>query len=404
MGRWAGSGRATTASLSGMALESRAALLLLAIATLARAQDTPTPAPGPTPAPLPTDSAPQPPLPANLPPPLVALTRPAMVNSSAITAADVALQKKLLGRDLQRLEPAAAEQVARRNVAEEILLAQEAARLGVSLTDREVDQWWKDRVGEVPDYAALAAATGTSEERQRELARRAAQADIYLLHRCGLRGEQSGRVPPDPLLVRVVTITPSQLREAFAQNHELFDRPEIVDCDVWTLPDEPALQAAQAALEAGGRPDAEVLQRALPLPDVRRVFPPDIADWLSSSQAGEHRALDTHTLVLVTGREASVPSRFTDVQQRLRNMLMEELLHEARQHLVDGLREHATYWPPDLFNPPPKPADKQDALSGPAGAQAPAPQPPAAPTTGGQAPNPDVPAPPTSPPPPTGPR
>jgi hypothetical protein len=312
-----------------------------------------------------------------------------MVNSSAITAADVALQKKLLGRDLQHLEPAAAEQVARRNVAEEILLAQEAARLGVTLTDREVDQWWKDRVGEVPDYAALAAATGATEERQRELARRAAQADIYLLHRCGLRGEQSGRVPPDPLLVRVVTITPSQLREAFAQNHELFDRPEIVDCDVWTLPDEPALQAAQSALEAGGRPDAEVMQRALPLPDVRRVFPPDIADWLSASQAGDHRAMDTHTLVLVTGREEAVPAHFADVQERLRNMLMQELLHEARQHLVDGLREHATYWPPDLFNPPAKPADKHDAVSEPLDANAaPAPAAPAAPTPDPQAPAP----------------
>ena len=87
-----------------MATASRAAfLLLLAGATLARAQDEP-PAPAPTP-PLPTDSAPQPPLPADLPPPLVALTRPAMVNSSAITAADVALQKKLLGRDLQGAAP-----------------------------------------------------------------------------------------------------------------------------------------------------------------------------------------------------------------------------------------------------------------------------------------------------------
>ncbi|HEX5010160.1 MAG TPA: hypothetical protein VFY71_07150 [Planctomycetota bacterium] len=392
-----------------MTRASRAAvLLLLAVAAAARAQDTPTPAPGPTPAPLPTDSAPQPPLPADLPPPLVALTRPAMVNSSAITAADVALQKKLLGRDLQQLEPAAREQVARRNVAEEILLAQEATRLGVTLTDREVDSWWKDRIGEVPDYASLAASTGTSEERQRDLARRAALADIYLLHRCGLRGEQAGRVPPDPLLVRVVTITPSQLREAFAQNHELFDRPEIVDCDVWTLPDEPALQAAQAALEAGGRPDAEVLQRALPLPDVRRVFPPDVADWLGSSPAGEHRALDTHTLVLITGREESVPARFTDVQQRLRNMLMGELLHEARQHLVDGLREHATYWPPDLFNPPAKPEDKKDAVSGPPadGAQGapatPAPDPQApAPAPDG----PPVPAPAPQPePPPAGPR
>src|SRR5258705_11493442 len=144
----------------------RVTLLLLAAAALARAQDAPAPAHTPTP-PLPTDSAPQPPLPADLPPPLVALTRPAMVNSSAITAADVALQKKLLGRDLQHLEPAAREQAARRNVAEEILLAQEAARLRGTLTDREVDQWWKDRVGEVPDYAALAAATGTTEDRQR---------------------------------------------------------------------------------------------------------------------------------------------------------------------------------------------------------------------------------------------
>ena len=91
--------------------------------------------------------------------------------------------------------------------------------------------------------------------------------------------------------------------------------------------------------------------------------------------------------------------------KRLRNMLMEELLRQARQNLVDGLREHATYWPTDLFNPPPKPADPadtRDAVSGPPAEAAPAP--PVAPTPGGPAPNPDVPPPPDSPPPATGPR
>jgi hypothetical protein len=336
-----------------MSATLRMVLLLLA-APLAHGQDAAAP-----------PAAPQDTAQPDAPPPQLAVARPATVNGVSITAADVALQLKLLSRELQRVDPASREHIARRRVAEEILMAAEVIRLNVELSEREVDTWWKERTGQTPDYAAQAAATGTTVERQRDLARRAALADLYLLHRCGLRGEMGARIPPDPLLVRVITITPSQLREAFIQNRALFDRPEIVNCDVWTLADEPALQAAQAALEAGGRPEAEVMQRQLPLPDARRVFPAEIADWLDQSHVGDHRALDTRTLLLVTGREPAVPALFADVQQTLRNLLLDELLREARQHLVDGLRDHATYWPPDLFAAPKPPDDKRDAMSEP---------------------------------------
>ncbi len=300
------------------------------------------------------------------PPAASAIARPAMVNRSSITAADVALQSRLLGSSLARLEPAAREHVARRAVAEEILLSEEALRLDVELTDRDVDAWWERRTGQAPDYDAMAAATGSTPERQREMARRAALADLYLLHRCGLRAEQSGRVAPEPLLVRVVTITPSQLREAFGQNRALFDRPEALECELWSLADEPALQAAQAMLDAGGRPDGEPVARTLGLPDCNRLFPVDVAVWLATAAPGEHRALDTHTLLRVAGRVPARPASFAEVQEPLRNLLLNELLQEARQHLVAGLRDHATYWPPELFEAGPQPL--QAPVASPAGA------------------------------------
>jgi len=318
------------------------------------AQDSPPPAESP-----PTEPPQQQPAPAEPPPVAPTVARPAMVNNSSITAADVALQTRLLGSTLQRLDPAAREHLARRAVAEEILLSQEAVRLDAEMTDREVDEWWERRTGQAPDYDALAAATGTTPERQREVARRSALADLYLLHRCGLRSEQAGRLPPEPLLVRVVTITPSQLREAFAQNRALFDRPEALELELWDLPDEPALEAAAAALDAGNRPNGEPVVRTIGVPDCPRVFMPEVAEWLATAVPGAHLALDTHRLLAVKSRQPGRVASFAEVQEPLRNLLLNELLQEARKHLVDGLRDHATYWPPDLFDPvaPPIPAE-----------------------------------------------
>ena len=44
---------------------------------------------------------------------------------------------------------------------------------------------------------------------------------------------------------------------------------------------------------------------------------------------------------------------FSEVQEPLHNLLVMELLIEAQQHLVKQLAQRATFWPRDLFQPPP---------------------------------------------------
>jgi hypothetical protein len=307
------------------------------------------------------------------PPAARLMNRPATVNHVAITDADVLLQLRLLGSRLPAGDAAQAEHAARRAAAEEVLLAGEALRLGVELTDREVDAWWEDRADEPPDYAAMAAATGSTIERQKELTRRAALAELYLLHRCGLRGEQGQRVAPDPVLVRTTTITPGQLREAYGRNRALFDRPETVTCEVWLLPDALARAAAEAELATGNRPGPEPVAREVPLPETRRVFPEDVALWLDTAQAGQWRALDERSLLRVAGREAARPASFAQVQEPLRGLLLQDRLTKARQHLVDQLRGRAMFWPEDLFDaqprpPAPAPAPPPAPVANPAGA------------------------------------
>jgi hypothetical protein len=301
------------------------------------------------------------------------MNRPATVNHVAITDADVLLQLRLQGSRLPAGDAAQAEHAARRAAAEEVLLAGEALRLGVELTEREVDAWWEDRADEPPDYAAMAAATGSTIERQKELTRRAALAELYLLHRCGLRGEQGQRVAPDPVLVRTTTITPGQLREAFSRNRALFDHSATVTCEVWLLPDALARAAAEAELAAGGRPGPEPVARKVPLPEAARVFPEDVAQWLGTAEAGQWRALDERTLLRVAERDAARPATFSDVQEPLRGLLMQDRLTKARQHLVDQLRGRAMFWPEDLFDaqprpPAPAPAMPPAPVANPAGA------------------------------------
>jgi hypothetical protein len=310
----------------------------------------------------------------------VKLERPAIVNGEAITAEDVDGYARLLGEERKELTPAQARQLARRSVAEEILLAAELARLGVALDDRLVDEYWERRRGSVPDYDALAAQAGTSVERQRTLARRAAQAELYLLHRVGLRTEFARVIAPDPLMVRLVTITPSQLRQAFTTNHALFDEPDRVDCDVYTCVDQAEASAVLDALVPGSAPPVLApLRRTYPMPSLRELFPEDVATFLAEAATGTARTIVARegTLVVqVTGRQSGRPATFAESQERLRRLLQNELLGEARKSLVVDLAQHATYWPPDLFSlepaeapaaptavigPPPAPAAKDGA-------------------------------------------
>jgi hypothetical protein len=283
------------------------------------------------------------------------VARPATVNGESITSEDIANQARLLNEERPGMPLDELLRLSRRQIAEQILLAGDATRRGVELTERDVDDYWERRRGAAPDYGALAAETGTSVERQKALARRAALAELYLLHRIGLRMDFARQVPPEPLLVRLVTITPSQLRDAFATNKELLDVPEHVRVDVYACPDAEAGEALCEALAAGDPPDGvEPLERVVPVTGLERNFPAATAAFLREAPAGSCRVdvgAQGGFVLVIRGHEAARPARFDEVQERLRLMLQRELIEEARQHLVAALEEEASCWPRDLFSP-----------------------------------------------------
>jgi hypothetical protein len=277
------------------------------------------------------------------------------VNGESITSEDIANQARLLREERPDLPIEALLRAARRRIADQILLAGDAQRRGVTLPDRELDEYWKLRRGQVPDYAAMARETGTSVERQKTLARRAALANLYLMHRIGMRMDLSRLIPPEPLLVRMVTITPAQLRNAFDTNRELFDVPEHVVLDLYPCADMAAGEAICAALAAGDASGApEPVERFLPVQDLERRFPPETAAFLRDAPpAACHVDIgDEGGVVLrIRSHEAARPARFEDVQERLQQMLQSELIEDARLHLVASLAEEASCWPRDLFGP-----------------------------------------------------
>jgi len=324
------------------------------------------------------------PWPETGPPSGTAMSRPATVNGESITAEDIANHMRLMGEDRTGGSPEERWHTAQRLIAQEILMASEATRLGVELTDREVDEYWTRRRGSVPDYEAMAQELGTTVERQRELGRRAALSELYLTHRVGLRSDLGQKLPPDPLLVRLVNVTPQQLRDAFAANKQHLGKPEVLVCDVWACPLATDVAGLEEALGQGREPDGvAAVRRSFPVPALAQVFPPPLAEFLGGAQPGSLRgaqASDGVLLLKVIERQPGEEAEFATSQESLRRMLQTELLSEARTQIVATLAGQATYWPPYLFAPhapsltaPPAAAAAGAAPATPAGSPAPAP-------------------------------
>jgi hypothetical protein len=349
--------RAARASTACLVL---AAMLAAAGPARALAQSEPLPAPQSEPRPAPSattaaTAATDQPDEALEAPATLRVARPATVNGQSITSEDIANQARLLREERGDLPLEDLLRLARRQIAEQILMAGEAERRGVTLPDRELDDYWERRGGSVPDYAALAEETGTSVERQKTLARRAALAELYLLHRIGVRMDLARQIPPEPLLVRLVTITPAQLRDAFATNRALLDMPAHVTLDVYPCPDLAAGESICAALAAGERPPGPPpLDRVVPMPGLAERYMPEMVEYLSTSAPGSCRVdvgPDGGAVLVIRSHEPARPARFEAVQERLRQMLQRELIGEARQHLVASLAEEASCWPRDLLVP-----------------------------------------------------
>lgn len=342
----------------------RAACALLVLAVVSTGQDQPPTEPATPPgsadtppqAPAPTPGAESDATPATTQPPRneVHVERPATVNGEAITSDEIIEEALRLAADFPGADTAQLQHAARTMIAGQILLAGEAKRLGVTLPERDLDEYWERTAGRVPDYAALAAQAGISVERQTERARRTALADIYLRHRIGLRGDFGRWIPPDPRLVRLVTVTPSQMREAFQENRKLLDRPERVVCDLYQCEDEAAAAAAKELIAAGGKPPGEPpARRELPINDLDPKMPPELAGFLREGAIGALTTAPADQGVLVVaiaGREPAQEAQFAEAQETLRMMMLRERMELARRELIETLRKQATYWPGDLFD------------------------------------------------------
>jgi hypothetical protein len=288
------------------------------------------------------------------------MQRPTSINGESITIEDIRAHADLVGRELQGLDSEQLFHVTRRRIAEEILLAGEAERRGVDLDQRQVDSFWKNRNGSVPDYVAIAEATGTSIARQKELARRGALARLYLYNKTGLRSDFGTLVPPDPMLTRVVKVTPTQLREAFKASKTYFDRPAMTSVVLYACRDESEVNAVMVAHAAGKEPlGVESMPRSYPTGRLEELAEPELLHFLRSATVSQTQRYDTDQAILIAvmaGREPAREASFSEVQESLRNLLVVELLAEAQQHLVKQLAQQATFWPRDLFQPPPRTA------------------------------------------------
>ena len=352
---------------SPLARPSRLAAALLLVATTSAAQDQPPHAP---PAQPPAESPAEAPAgtPAGTPdsqasaitagkaanPDEVRVDRPATVNGEAITADEIIGEAQRLAEDNPGADIVQLQRTARALIAGQILLAAEAKRLGVTLPDRDLDEYWERTAGRVPDYKALAEQAGISVERQTDRVRRTALADLYLRHRIGMRGDYGRWIPPDPRLVRLVTLTPSQMREAFQENRALLDQPERVVCNLYPFDDAAAADEAQSIIVTGGTPPGKPpARRELPLDALDPSMPPELATFLREGAVGATMTAPAEKGVLVVsiiGREPAEEARFETSQETLRLMLMRDRMEKARRELIEQLRKQATYWPADLFD------------------------------------------------------
>jgi hypothetical protein len=154
--------------------------------------------------------------------------------------------------------------------------------------------------------------------------------------------------------VRLVTVTPSQMREAFQARRKELDRPERVVCELYQFEDEAAADEARTIIAAQGKPPGKApARRELPVDSLDPSMPPELQTFLREAEVGAITTAQADKGVLVvaiTGREPAVEARFDTSQETLRYILLRERMELARRELIDTLKRQATYWPADLFD------------------------------------------------------
>lgn len=282
----------------------------------------------------------------------------ATVNGEPITSTDVGyLAVQMSGGPGNVVEPGVRRE-ARRLIAERMLLAAEAKRLGLELSPVQFEDNWRRFYGELPDFELSAGAAGTTVDRQRELAMQAVLSSIYLFHRVGLGGEFSHKISPDALLAREVSVTPGELREFFREQKDRLREPPTVSYAVYPCADE--LEAAHVSSQLTDSADPPEGIRAVreiaPVPLLGELFgfSPALAEFLASAPVGSisspHESGGGVLVVQVVERTEGQDAVFSELQDELRLRIQNSRLNRAREKLVRELSRQAVYWPKDLFD------------------------------------------------------
>ncbi len=295
--------------------------------------------------------------------PALSHNRPlAMVNGVPITLAEVNSHARMLRGAMPDATAEQRSSRSRRILAEEIVMAAEAERLGVFLDDQAMETYLTNTHGAVPDFDALSAELGTSPAHLEQLALRSAMADLYLLHKVGYRHEMSNLVPVDPVMARALNITPRQLRHVYQRDKQIMARPESVRFAAWLGADRAHAQRIADALRAGRAPPegGEYALHQVPVVSLDETLPPAISRWVSTAVPGavspiEPLAGGDHgpcMLVHIMDRLPSHEPTFAEVQTELRRRIQMDFLERAQRQLVAQLVGDAVYWPRDLFDAP----------------------------------------------------
>ena len=281
----------------------------------------------------------------------------ALVEGQTITTADVEYHQLILTGSQGDTDDPELRRLVVREIASQILLSQEAERLGLDLPLSVVDSWWKERHGAVPPYEENAQLAGTTVAQQRLLAKRVAQAEIYLLNRLDLRTDHGLRIKPHLALARSVKVTPQELRDYFLKHRDQLGQPPLVAYEVFPCADLDSARLASASLLEGRMPvDMSPSREATTLPLLDEVFSyaPEIADFLRNGVVDAvSQPFEFPEIVLVfrvRERREGVPADFAQIQDRLRDNLQGGLIGQAREQLVRELARGAAILPNDLFN------------------------------------------------------
>lgn len=254
----------------------------------------------------------------------------------------------------------------RRMLAERLLLADEAERLGLKLNEYEIGSTYESIYGSPPPYADIEK-VGLPLERQKQLVRSLIYAELYVLHRVGIAFTHAGTIPADPLLTRMMDVTPKQLKDYYRDNPELFTQPPSVSFTVWPCDEMSDALAILEQLKAGEEPDGEVVpsRSRMSADDVARQLsfmpgavellldeePGSVGGPFSAGTEGRRQAL----IMRVDERHPEELVGFTgEVQRNLERRIQSAQLELARREALEQLRSDArsVFWPADLFEDP----------------------------------------------------